>query len=69
MCLTYRYMYERRAIRLVTKMECKEYIVNFKTEKNKTKVMKQILKLAGPHLDVSLQRLDCQSTVMSEQTK
>lgn len=28
--LTYRYMFERRAIRLVTRSESKEFIINFK---------------------------------------
>ena len=65
-CLTYRYMYERRAIRFVTKLEAKEYIINFKSEKHKQKVLKHLLKLAAPHLDITMQGLDCQSAVVSD---
>ena len=57
--LTYRYMYERRAIRLVTRSESKEYIINFKNQRHKDKALKCILRLAGQHLDPLLQRLEC----------
>ena len=46
MALTYRYMYERRAIRLVTRSECKEFIINFKNQRHKEKALKCITKLA-----------------------
>ena len=52
--LTYRYMYERRAIRIVTRSECKEYIINFKNQRHKDKALKCILRLAGPFLDPTL---------------
>ena len=49
--LTYRYMYERRAIRLVTRSENKEYIINFKNQRHKERALKCITRLAAPYLD------------------
>ena len=52
LALTYRYMYERRAIRLVTRSTPhQEYIINFKTQRHKEKTLRQLLKLATPFLD------------------
>lgn len=38
--LTYRYLYERKAIRLVTRAESKEFIIVFKSERHKDKALK-----------------------------
>lgn len=53
--LSYRYLYERKAIRLVTRSENKELIVVFKSVRHKDKALKQIIKLAQPYLDPMLQ--------------
>ena len=66
MALTYRYMYERRAIRLVTRSESKEYIINFKNQRHKDKALKCILRLAGSHLDPQLQRLESANDSLHE---
>ena len=52
--LTYRYMFERRSIRLVTRLKCDEYILQFKNVKHKDKALKTILKFAAPYLDQNL---------------
>ena len=58
LALTYRYLYERRAIRLVTRTASAEYIINFKSQRHKEKALKTILKLAAPFLDQTLQKLE-----------
>ena len=49
--LTYRYMLERKSIRLVTRLKCNEYILQFKNVKHKDRALKSILKYAAPYLD------------------
>ena len=56
--LTYRYMYERRTLRLVTRSKSEEYLVQFKNIKHKDRVLKTITRLAGQYLDKNLQRLE-----------
>lgn len=51
LALTYRYLYERRAIRLVTRTSNAEYLINFKTQRHKDKALKTLLRLAAPYLD------------------
>ena len=54
LALTYRYLYERRAIRLVTRTSNAEYIISFKSQRHKDKALKTLLKLAAPYLDEHL---------------
>ena len=56
--LTYRYMYERRAIRILTRQESKEYIIHFKSQRQKEKALKCLTKLAAQYLDESIQLLE-----------
>ena len=66
MALTYRYMYERRAIRLVTRSESKEFIINFKNQRHKEKALRCITKLAQPYLDATLQQLESPEEALSQ---
>ena len=44
--LTYRYLFERKAIRLLTRTESREYIICFKSQRHKDKALRCITKLA-----------------------
>ena len=56
--MTYRYMFERKSIRIITRLECKEYLLQFKNQKHKDKALKTILKFAEPYLDQNLQKFE-----------
>ena len=48
-------MYERRAIRIVTRESApQEYLIQFKSQRHKEKALNLILKSAGKYLDTDL---------------
>lgn len=60
MALTYRYLFQRNALRIVTHQN-DEYLIKFRSYKHKDKVLKLLVKHAA--LDSFYQQLECPNEV------
>jgi len=60
--LTYRYLFARNALRIVTHQN-QEYLIRFRSYKHKEKVFKILLKYATEFLDPFYQQLECATEI------
>jgi hypothetical protein len=62
LALTYRYLFQRNAIRIVTHQN-HEYLLHFRSFKHKDKVLITLSKYAALYLDPFYQQLECSSEI------